>query len=157
MTAPVETALADRTAAALRQLPALAGFKVYANWGEANARPPYAEGGCREPRTVDVYVRPRRHEAFTTAVATVDIELAAHVDFGSRVMRVRPEDAYLAIVGMLEAWHGSIAATKDALGSECFDPVGLMLGGGGAWDIDRETKALDFTVPFTVKGRVRGG
>ena len=157
MTAPVETSLADKTVMALRALPALAGFAVYANWGEANARRHYDEGGCKDPRVVDVYVRSRRFEAYTTAVATVEIVLAGHVDFKNRVMRVKPEDTYLEIVGLLEDWHGSVAAVKSALGSESFDPVGMRLDGGGEWDIDRETKALDFTIPFTVKGRVKKG
>ena len=157
MTSPVEAKLAEKTVMALTALPALADFKVYANWGEECARRKYDEGGCKDPRVVDVYVKPRRYEQFTAAVATIEIELAGRVDFTSRVMRVRPENAYLEIVGLLEDWNGSIAAVKDALGSEFFDPVGMRLDGGGEWEIDRESKALNFTVPFTVKGRVKKG
>lgn len=142
---------------ALASLPALAGFKVYANRGEGNARRPFDEGACREPRVVDVRVSSRRYEAYTTAVATVAVEIFCHVDFNSRVMRVKPEDAYLDIVGLLEDWHGSVASVKRDLGSEHFDPVGMRLDGGGDWNIDRETKALDFAVPFTVRGRVKKG
>lgn len=142
---------------ALRNLPALAGFKVYANRGSENTRRYFDEGKCPDPRVVDVRVRSRRYEQFSTAVATVEITLSGRVDGNSRVMRVRPEDAYLEIVGLLEDWHGSIADVKDALGSEFFDPVGMRLDGGGEWDIDSETKALYFTLPFTVKGRVKKG
>ena len=157
MTSPVERSLAEKTVMALAALPALAGFKVYANWGDDCARRKYDEGGCKDPRVVDVYVTPRRYEQFTTAVATVEIELAGRVDFTSRVMRVKPEDAYLEIVGLLEGWHVSIAAVKRAIGSESFDPVGMRLDGGGEWEIDQESKALNFTIPFTVKGRVMKG
>ena len=142
---------------ALTALPALAGFKVYANRGGKYARRPYAEDGCKDPRFVDVRVRSRRYEQFTTAVATVEVEIAGRVDFTSRVMRGRPEDAYLEVVGLLESWHGSIEAVKDAIGTEFFDPVGMRLDGGGEWEIDPESKALNFTVPFTVKGRVKKG
>ena len=155
MTAPVEGKLAEKTVMALTALPVLAGFKVYANWGEEYARRKYDEGGCKDPRVVDVYVKPRQYEQFTTAVATVEIELAGRVDFTSRIMRVKPEDAYLEIVGLLEEWNGSISAVKEALGSEFFDPVGMRLDGGGEWEVDQESKALNFTVPFTVKGRVK--
>jgi len=157
VTAPVETALADRAVAALRALPALAGFKVYANRGEMNARHPSEEGGCDEPCVVDVTVASRSYEHFTSSVATVGIGISGRVDFQSRIRRVKPDDVYLDVVGILEEWQGSIAAVKDALGSQHFDPVGLRLDGGGEWGINPQTKAFEFTVPFTVKGRVKKG
>ena len=36
MTAPVENVLADKVVMALRALPALGDFKVFANWGKEN-------------------------------------------------------------------------------------------------------------------------
>ena len=156
MTSPVEMSLAEKTVMALKDLPALVDFKVYANWGKENMRRPFDEGGCKDPLVIDVEVRPRRHEEYTGLTATVDIVISGHVDFNNRVMRVQPEDAYLEIVGLLEDWHGSIAAVKNALGSEYFDPVGMRLDGGGEWGIG-EDKALEFVVPFTVKGRVKKG
>ena len=156
MTSPVEMALAEKVVMALRALPALGDFKVYANWGKENGQRLFAEGGCKDPRVVYVYVRPRRHEEYTNLTATVEIELHGRVDFNNRVMRVQPEDAYMEIVGLLEDWHGSIVAVKEALGSDCFDPVGMRLDGGGEWGIG-EDKALEFVIPFTVKGRVKKG
>ena len=156
MTSPVERSLAEKTVLALRALPALCDFKIYANWGKENGRRLFDEGGCKDPRVIDVYARPRRHEEYTTLTATVDIEITGRVDFNNRVMRVHPEDAYLEIVGLMEDWHESIAAMKNALGSEYFDPVGMRLDGGGEWDIG-EGKAQNFTIPFTVKGRVKKG
>ena len=156
MTVPVENELAAKVVMALRDLPALVGFKVYANWGKENMRRPFDEGGCKDPLVIDVEVRPRRHEEYTGLTATVDIVISGRVDFNTRVMRIQPEDAYLEIVGLLEDWHGSIAAVKNALGSEYFDPVGMRLDGGGEWGIG-EGKSIGFTIPFTVKGRVKKG
>ena len=156
MTSPVEMSLAENTVMALKDLPALVDFKVYANWGKGNMRRPFDEGGCKDPRVIDVYVRPRRHEEYTVLTATVDVVISGRVDFNNRVMRVQPEDAYLEIVGLLEDWHVSIADVKNALGSEYFDPVGMRLDGGGEWGIG-EGKSLDFIIPFTVKGRVKKG
>ena len=153
-TAEIEKTIADKVAMALRALPALCDFKVYANWGAENARNPYAEGGCKDPRTVDVKVRQRRYEAYTTAVATVEIALDGRIDLNSRVTHVKPEDVYLEIIGLLEEWQRSVSAVKRDLGSEGFGPVGMRLDGGGEWEADAETKELNFTIPFTVKGRV---
>ena len=155
MTAPVEDELAEKVVMALKALPALLDFKVYANRGGRNTRRYFEEGRCPDPRAVDVIVGSRRYEQYTTAVATVDVTLAGRVDGKSRVMRASPEEADLEIVGLLEDWHGSVAAAKAALGSEFFDPVGMRLDGGGEWDVDSATKALNFTLPFTVKGRVK--
>ena len=156
MTAPIENVLAEKVMMALKALPALSDFKVYANWGKENGQRLFDEGGCKEPRVIYAYVKPRRHEEYTNLTATVDIELHGRIDFKNRVMRVQPEDAYMEIVGLLEDWHGSIVAVKEALGSDCFDPVGMRLDGGGEWGIG-EDKALEFVIPFTVKGRVKKG
>ena len=102
MTVPVENELAAKVVMALRALPALVGFKVYANWGKGNMRRPFDEGGCKDQRVIDVEVRPRRHEEYTGLTATVDVVISGRVDFNNRVMRVQPEDAYLEIVGLLE-------------------------------------------------------
>ena len=155
MTAPVENVLADKVVMALRALPDLGDFKVYANWGKENGQRLFAEGGCKDPRVVYAYVRPRRHEEYTTLTATVGVELAVRVDKNSRSGGVRPEDAYIEIVGLLEGWHGSIGDVKEALGSDFFDPVGMRLDGGGEWDVG-EDKAQNFVLPFTVKEGARG-
>lgn len=153
--APVEIKLAEKVVMALRALSALYGFKVYANWGKADARRPFDEGGCKDPRVVDVNVRNRKYESYTGVIATVEIELVGRVDFTSRVIKDRPEDAYLEIAGLIEGWHFSLPSAKEALGCESFDPVGLRFDGGGEWEIEQTTKALNFTIPFTVKGRIK--
>lgn len=151
----IEGRIAERVMDAMRKLPALESFAIYANWGEDNGSGLEDEDGRVEPCCIDIKADPRAYDGFTSTVAEVKVTLDGRVDFAGRGGDV-PETVYLALVGLLEEWHHSIAAVKRDLGTDNFDPVGLRLD-GGEWERDRVTGARYFAQSFTVRGRISKG
>ena len=154
---PVEMVIAERVVAAIRGLPSLARFDLYANWGEENGGLVEDDGNRVSPCYVEVNAGPRSYGGYTSLVADVGVGLEGKIDFSRRKTGIVPETVYGEIVGLLDGWHRDISSAKAALGSDSFDPVGLRLDGGGTWEIDRDTKARYFSIKFTVRGRVKKG
>lgn len=132
----------------------LDGVQVEGNWlpegsglVKATARSAMAGAYGR----IDVEVGTRAYGSYTSSVCEVKVWLRGRMEAKYDLDAAKAAGIYDRMMDMLEEWQGSLAAAKEALRLEDFEPSGFRLDGGD-WEIDGETKDRTFTQGFTVKG-----
>ncbi len=105
---------------------------------------------------LDVVVGTRKYESYTSLTAEMDVALEGEFPVAEDADLTASLETYERIVGLLETWHGDVAAVKSALTIDgVFGPVGLRLS-GGVFELDRETKTRVLSQTFTLRGRMSG-
>lgn len=131
----------------------LPGVEIEGNWL------PSEDGGFKGEDEISgsslrVRVSSRGFESFTSAVCTFRVELEG---------RFRVEDdtdghgTFVCCSKLLDAltgWQGNITTVKRDLCFPEFDPVGYRLDPNGDLDIERDTLTRNYTLSFTLKGRI---
>ena len=163
MNEPMEKRLCRRIAEALNG--ALKDVSVEGNWlpetsglmkaGQARPSGQAGHTTCK-PGRLDVEVGTRRYESYTSRVCEIRAWLYGAFPAAQDVNAERTATSYGELMGLLEEWQGDIAAAKEALRLEDFEPAGFRLD-GGKWQIDAETKERTYSQSFTVRGRLKSG
>jgi len=103
---------------------------------------------------IDVNVRPRKYEAYTTRIATFEVSVDGEFDVGTDDTLERTVAAYEKLVDLFASWQHAISTVKSDLAIEgVFDPVGVRMD-GGTMEIDRETCKRTYSQQLTLKGRI---
>ena len=104
--------------------------------------------------TVEVTVKPRRYDGYSSPMAEIDVALDGSYPAASDTTLGRTLECYDAVATRLDEYHHTLAPVKRDFTVEGFTPVGFKLGGDGDIYIDPDTKKRTFTLQFTLKGRI---
>jgi len=104
-----------------------------------------------------ISLTPRKYASYTSFVAEFSGTVSMTIALADESDVARAIEAYDLVAERFDAWHHDIGEAKKDLSVKdgpltIFSPVGFM-SAGGDFDIDREKKAINFTLDFTLKGR----